>query len=90
METETIFIYAHCKDNKELDFDGYNKLYIISLRLGYCESKWDKYKTNQTKYKTKTYVVMKGIKCLEQGILYKTFQMNIITAKKSYHLVWVL
>eukprot|EP01084_Bolivina_argentea_P209270 356505_1 len=73
METQTIY-NRHCNDNMELDIDGIKKLWILRIRVGKYQNKWDEYNRNKMKYiwgnkltvkEQKRYVIIKGIKCLE-------------------------
>ncbi len=50
METEGTDTYGYCKDNKEIIFDGLDKIHTITIRLEYYEKKYYEYDTNKTKY----------------------------------------
>ncbi len=50
METKTIYINGHCKDNMELVIDGIKKLWILRISLEYYQDKYDKYCRNKMKF----------------------------------------
>ncbi len=67
METERTDTFGDCKDNKEINMDGIDKLYTITIMLRYYEREYYEYNRNETKF---VVAKMKNI-CFYEMILLK-------------------